>query len=125
MSEPNWRERWLLAAGAYDPHGRRQPRRVDLPDYLLMIARIDPARVRRVPKRAIADDGVDEDGDFALVTCPCGARPVVRFELAKCSDCERYYTLIAPGYVFLTYGEMTPPPLAADQSASPVALSPA
>lgn len=107
----NDREKWLHAAGGYDLVDRRQPRQLGLPDYLLMVARIQPARVRRVPARAVVDDGHDDDGDFAFVACPCGAKPIARGALAKCSGCERYYVLVAPGHVFLTYGEMTPPPL--------------
>jgi hypothetical protein len=107
----NDREKWLHANGGYDLVDRRIPRRLGLPDYLLVVARIEPARVRKVPSRAVVDDGHDDDGAFAFVDCPCGAKPIVRADLGKCSGCERYYVLVGSGSVFLTYGAMTPPPL--------------
>lgn len=114
---PAWVDEPLPADRRHDPFaefdylGRKVPHRIPLPAYLLMVARIEPARVRRVPPRAVVENGVDEAGDFALVACSCGHRPVVRAELAKCSACERYYTLIDDGSVYVTYGEMAPPPL--------------
>jgi len=107
----NDREKWLRAAGGYDLLDRRQPRQLGLPDFLLMILRIDPARVRKVPREAVADDGHDDDGEFAFVACPCGARPVVRERLGRCSGCERRYTLVAARRVYVVYGAMAPPPL--------------
>lgn len=95
----------------YDFLGRKQPHRLGLADYLLLIARIDPARVRRVPSTAIAEEGADEIAEFAFVDCPCGARPVVRQTLEQCKGCERWYVLFEQGVVFVTYGEMAPPPL--------------
>jgi hypothetical protein len=94
----------------YDLLGRKQPRRFGNHDYLLMIARIEPARVRRVPAAAIDEEGIDEEGEFALLECPCGARPVVRPKLERC-QCERYFVLIAAGSIWVTYGETKPPPL--------------
>jgi hypothetical protein len=108
----NDREKWLHATGGYDAVGRRVPRQLGLPEYLLLVARIEPARVRRVPARAVVDDGIDDDGEWAFVACPCGAQPVVRRALEKCRACERYYVFISPGFVFLSYGSMTPPELA-------------
>ena len=107
---PDDRQKWLRAAGGYDLLDRRAPRRLGLADYLLLVARSDPARVRTVPQRAVVDDGHDDDGDFALVACPCGTRPIVRERLERCGGCERFYALIGPK-VFCCYGEMTPPPL--------------
>lgn len=110
LVEPHWRQ----AGGPfaeYDTLDRKQPRRHGIPDYLLMIARIEPARVRRVPSVAIEDEGTDDAGGFAFVNCPCGARPIVRDDLEKCKGCERYYVLVSTGRVYLTYGAMSPPAL--------------
>lgn len=103
--------RWInphRTDAVYDLHGRREPRRLDL--NLMLTAIPGFARqFRRVPARAVAEDGEDESGRFALVSCPCGSRPIVRDSLAKCSGCERFYALSASGRVFVTYGEMDPP----------------
>jgi hypothetical protein len=124
------RERWITASppprfedvagrqvgGPFsqtDLLGRKVPRRLGLPDYLLWIARIDPARVRKVPARAIVDDGRDEDGEFTLVACPCGHQPVVRPALERCPGCERHFVHVEQGAVWVTYANMTPPPLTA------------
>lgn len=111
----NDRERWLHASGGYDLVDRRQPRQLGLPDYLLMVARIEPARVRKVPRHAVVDDGQDDDGEFAFVVCPCGAKPIARGSLEKCSGCERRYVLVARSHAFVTYGAMTPPPLVSQE----------
>lgn len=103
-------DKWRAANGGYDLCDRQQPRHIGLPDYLLLVARIEPARVRLVPKTAIPEDGHDDDGPFAFVACPCGARPIVRAPLERCPSCERYYCLVFPR-VFVTYGAMAPPPL--------------
>ncbi len=111
----NWRERWLAAERhelTYTKPEVKHPVRMDPGHYLLAIARIDPARVRRVPAAAIVEQGVDDDGDFSLVACPCGARPVIRLALIPCSgsECERWYVQVETS-VWVTYGAMTPPPL--------------
>ena len=90
--------------------GRQVPRRQGIEGYLLMIARIAPGRVRSIPTKAILEEG-DDEGPYALVSCPCGARPVVTERLAKCPDCERWYCYVGGRKVFVAYGEMTPPPL--------------
>lgn len=111
LTEPQYRQPGGPFA-EYDTLDRKQPRRHGLPDYLLLIARIAPGRVRRVPSSAIEDEGLDDElGDFAFVNCPCGARPVVRDDLEKCNGCERYYVLVERGRVYLTYGAMSPPEL--------------
>lgn len=113
------REKWLHASGGYDLLDRRAPRQLGLPDYLLVVARSEPARVRKVPRQAVVDDGHDDDGDFAFVACPCGARPIARERLERCSGCERYYVLVAAAQVFVTYGEMAPPPVASGDREDP------
>lgn len=129
MTDATAREKWLIAEGhrydfddrpgreggsafaEYDLLGRKQPRVISIPDYLLMVARIDPARVRRVPAAAITEEGLDDQGEFAYVACPCEAHPVVRGELEQCTSCERRYVLVGTGAVFVAYGAMEPPPL--------------
>lgn len=97
--------------GSVDSLGRKIPRRLGIHDYLLTVARSEPARVRRVPAAAVSEEGIDdEEGPYALVTCPCGARPVVRAALAKCTGCDRNYVCIDGG-VFVAYGNMLAPPL--------------
>lgn len=95
----------------FDLLGRKQPHRLGLPSYLLLIARLDPARVRRVPSSAITEEGQDETGEFSFVGCPCGAHPVAAAEMVKCSGCERYYVEFERGAVYVVYGAMEPPPL--------------
>lgn len=115
--EPNcfeWEDRPGPTAGpfaAFDDFGRRIPRRLGIADYLLTIARSEPARVRRVPSAAVVEEGDDDDGPFGMVTCPCGGRPIVRSVLEPCvGDCDRYYVRFDGGMVFVAYaGE--PPPL--------------
>lgn len=64
-------------------------------------------RLREVPARAIAEEGEDEHGRFALMTCACGQNPIVRSELTKCDGCERWYLLITGPWVL--YGDMDVP----------------
>jgi hypothetical protein len=124
VSAPNDREKWVAAAGyRLDPEdvdpdrpGRRELRRLDIASFLLTACRIDPARVRRVPARAIAEEGSDDEGCFALLDCPCGARPIVHAALERCPDCERYYVLAGPAAVYVCYGAMTPPELRLSRS---------
>lgn len=124
MTEPGpWLDRWRAANDGYDGLGRPQPRRMfTVPGCLMMIARIEPARVRRIPVSAIAEEGVDDNGGFSMVACPCGAKPVAQERLAKCPGCERYYVHVRVGNVYVVYGAMEPPPLPGSSSSidSPV-----
>lgn len=95
----------------FDSLGRKQPNRLGAPFYLLLIAKVAPTRVRRVPAAAITEEGDDDDGGFSCVTCPCGARPIVRSRLGRCTDCERWYVRVELGAVWVAYGEMPPPPV--------------
>jgi hypothetical protein len=95
-----WRESQYAVRG-WDP----KPRTITIVDYLLMIAQTNPGRVRRVPARAVVESGLDGEGFFSLVTCPCGARPVARIQLKKCPGCERHYVDIAEGTVYVAYGD--------------------
>jgi hypothetical protein len=93
-----------------DSFGRQLPTHIGIGHYLLTIARSDPARVRLVPAGGIVEEGVDEES-YALVACPCGARPVVRERLLKCEGCERWYCYVDGHRLFVVYGAMSPPPL--------------
>jgi hypothetical protein len=98
-----------------DRLGRQEPRRLGVGMLLdagieLGARRLDEDwsdRVRRVPARAVVDVGEDEDGLFALVLCPCEAKPIARSGLTKCPGCERWYTYHQRVYV--VYGDMDPP----------------
>lgn len=92
----------------YDRLGRRLPRRLPMTHFIELAVRSKPDRLREVPRRAVADDGVDDDGHFAMVECPCGGKPIVRYPIEKCGGCERYYVLVAPT-VFVLYGDMALP----------------
>lgn len=118
----DWMQRWRDAEGTrgrqesglfttYDALGRKNPRRLGTPDYLLLIARADPARVRRIPASAIEEEGVDDIGEFSFVNCPCGQRPVVRPKLEKCNGCGRNYVRIEIGAIWVLYGDMPVPAL--------------
>lgn len=91
--------------------GRAQLRRYSIPrlcsDAIPVIA---SERIRRVPARAIEEEGVEpSDGsEFALVHCPCGHRPVVGAFFGKCS-CERAYVTFGGGRVFVFYLDMEIP----------------
>lgn len=86
-----------------------EPHRLTWYDY----ARAIPGfaeRVRRVPALAVAEVGDDEEGSFAMVTCPCGGHPIARDSVDKCSGCERYYALVRKtGAVVVFYGNMDLP----------------
>lgn len=88
---------------------RLTPRRFDLDVYLAMLHERAPERMRLVPACAIAEQGVDDEGDFSLVDCPCGAKPVVRTSIAPCGGCERWYAHLRVDRVVVVYGGMTPP----------------
>lgn len=94
----------------HDSFGRQLPTHIGIGHYLLMIARSEPARVRPVPPGGVVEEGVDDEG-YALVACPCGARPIARERLAKCEGCERWYVYVDARRVFVVYGAMEPPPL--------------
>jgi hypothetical protein len=82
-----------------------------MPTYLLVMAHLDPTRVRYVPATAIVEQGENGDvGDYALLQCPCGSRPVVTDGLSQCVGCERYYVTVS-ACVYVVYGAMKPPPL--------------
>jgi hypothetical protein len=92
--------------GEYDRLDRKEPLVLDLPHFILHLPGLRH-RTRRVPGRAIAEFGEDDDGEFALIECPCGSRPIVRGTIEKCA-CERYYLLTGRGPI-VVYGEMEPP----------------
>jgi hypothetical protein len=92
----------------HDALGRKQPRRLPLTEYIELMARSAGDRFREIPRVAIEEDGVDDDGPFAMVRCPCGRQPIVRYSIDKCAGCERYYVLCVPS-VFVIYGDMEPP----------------
>lgn len=114
----DWVTRWREAEdtrgqegglfATYDAIGRKNPRRLGHADYLLLIARSDPARVRRVPSIAVVEEGEDDQGPFAFITCPCGTRPVARTALAKCGGCDRNYVRFEQGTVFVAYAGEIP-----------------
>lgn len=89
--------------------GRTQPRRLTIPGLLLAIPGA-AERCRRVPARAIDEEGVEpSDGsDFALVHCPCGAQPVAGSTFKKCA-CERAYITFGGGRVLVFYLDMEIP----------------
>jgi hypothetical protein len=96
---------------ARDHLGRKVPRRLGIADYLMVVARSEPARARRVPASAIVEEGCDDDGEFTLLACPCGAQPIVRSALAKCLGCERWFVQIQQGRLYVAYGAVAAPPL--------------
>lgn len=91
----------------YDRLGRRQPTRLGWPRILRSIPGL-LERSRIVPAAAIAEQAHDDEGDYSLVACPCGHRPIVRSSLKKCDGCERYYVAFGAS-VFVTYGGMEVP----------------
>src|SRR5205807_74066 len=94
--------------GRPDALGRMMPRRVPVSTYIEIALRSQPGRLREVPRAAVEEDGHDDDGPFAMVRCPCGHQPVARYEIAKCSGCERYYVACGPK-TFVLYGAMDLP----------------
>lgn len=101
---------WRQAFEQETKRSRMTPRRLELGDYLAAVLAPSPGRVRKIPLSAITEDGVDADGDFAFVACPCGAHPVARSNIAKCEGCERWYVLAELGAAYVIYGNMEPPP---------------
>lgn len=107
----SWGSDWRRASEPFverDFVGRQIPRHQGIEGYLLLVARLDPGRVRSVPARAVLEEGED-DGPYALVACPCEHRPVVTSVLTKCPGCERWYVYVTGGKVFVAYGAMAPP----------------
>lgn len=99
----------------YDHLGRKQPARLDYAMLIQGAARLVGHRtvrehIRRVPDRALADTGEDDQGNFALVNCPCGKKPVARPESTKCPGCDRWYVTAGNNpNVYVVYGDMQPP----------------
>lgn len=91
-----------------DRLGRNQLRRLDMPFWLYMMATHAPSRVREVPSAAIEEEHRGEDGDWTLIACPCGGKPIAGPIIEKCAGCERHYTL-AGHNVYVVYGAMEPP----------------
>lgn len=91
----------------YDRLDRKEGHWVGFPHYLLHVDLLK-RRTRKVPLRAVAEYGEDEDGEFALIECPCGAKPIAKTDIEKCPGCERYYLLTGKGPLVL-YGDMEPP----------------
>lgn len=93
-----------------DDLARQIPRRLTIGT--LLTAAGAHGRVRQVPAASVVEEGADADGDYAFVTCSCGAHAVARPTISKCNGCERWY-LLAAGRVQVVYGDMTPPELPA------------
>lgn len=93
--------------GDYDRTGRKEPVVLELAHHALAIPFLKN-RMRYVPGRAVAEYGEDDDGQYALIECPCGYKPIVRGPIQKCRDCERYYMLKRKGAV-VVYGAMPVP----------------
>lgn len=93
-----------------DDLARQIPRRLTIGT--LLTAAGAHGRVRQVPAASVVEEGADGDGEYAFVTCSCGAHAVARPTIAKCNGCERWY-MLAAGRVQVVYGDMTPPELPA------------
>lgn len=93
----------------YDVLGRKQFTRSSIWSFLRWIPGL-AERVAIVPPRAIPQQGSDENGTYAFIECPCGAKPVARAAIEKCVGCERYY-VVSPdgGRVVVLYGDMPLP----------------
>jgi hypothetical protein len=91
----------------YDALDRKVPRKIDLGLALRAFPAL-AARMRVVPSRAIAEEGEDDEGPFALIECPCGQRPIVRSNITPCGGCERWY--LKDESVLVLYGDMELPP---------------
>jgi hypothetical protein len=90
----------------YDALDRKVPKKIDLGLAMRAFPAL-AARMRVVPFRAIAEEGEDDEGAFALVECPCGQRPIARSTLTACGGCERWY--LKEGSVLVLYGDMELP----------------
>lgn len=92
-----------------DALGRKQPRRIPVTTFLSTARHTASEHLRKVPSRAVEEQGRDDAGDYSLVNCPCGGHPVVRALIAQCpGGCERWY--VAPGaQVWVVYAGMEPP----------------
>lgn len=93
----------------YDVLGRKQFTRSSIWWLLRWIPGLAD-RLAIVPPTAIPEQGTDENGTYAFIECPCGAKPVARVAIERCVGCERYY-VISPdgGRVVVLYGEMPIP----------------
>jgi hypothetical protein len=102
-------------SAVYDRLGRKQFQRSSIWWLLRWIPGLAD-RVALVPAGAVPEQGTDELGSYSFITCPCGARPVARAQIDKCTGCERYY-VISPdgGRVVVLYGDMEIPGTPASQ----------
>lgn len=92
----------------YDRLDRKDPGRPTFAHYALWMPGL-LHRMRPVPARAVDEYASDDDGDFALISCPCGAKPIARAPIEKCPGCERYYTILGGKRAIVIYGAMTVP----------------
>jgi hypothetical protein len=92
--------------GEYDRLDRKEPVVMDNAHYMLYLPGLKQ-RTRRVPGRAV-EFGEDDEGDYAFIECPCGAKPIARAGIEKCPGCERRYLLTGKGPL-VVYGDMEPP----------------
>jgi hypothetical protein len=90
----------------YDAVGRKIEKKIDLRLALRTFPAL-AARMRVVPSRAIAEEGEDDEGVFALVECPCGQKPIARSTLTACGGCDRWY--LKATSVLVLYGDMELP----------------
>lgn len=104
-----------------DDLARQIPRRLTIGT--LLTAAGAHGRVRQVPAANIAEEGMDGDGEYAFVTCSCGAHAVARPVISKCNGCERWY-MLAAGRVQVVYGDMTPPAIPRESSDDSPAAAP-
>lgn len=108
-------------ASDFDALDRKDPVILGVPHFLLMIPGLKH-RTRAVPARAVAEYGEDEDGQMAMIDCPCGAKPIARAGFEKCPGCERYYSILGGKRALVLYGAM-PLPWADGEDEPPPASS--
>jgi hypothetical protein len=109
---------WRNPIRPRDQLDRQIPRRFSIATLLAATGGAAQRRVRRVPAAAVAEDGEDEEGVYAFITCPCRHRPVARVSLSKCDGCERWYFLLGTSQVYVIYGDMRLPPLRGSPAAT-------
>lgn len=90
----------------FDFLNRKDPVRFGVAHFALLVPGFI-RRMRHVPDRAV-EYGEDDDGQYGLIECPCGSRPICKERLEKCPGCERYYAIDGKQAV-VAYGNMTPP----------------